>query len=73
MREHPRRAAAVTFSVAAGIPRLFAFPGLGSFLFGSHPHWFTHSALPVYGLRKAGEKFDEYLRRREALVAAGNQ
>lgn len=71
VREHPRRAAAITFSLAAGIPLGFAFPRLDSFLFGSHPHWFTHSALPVYGLRKAGEKFDEYLRKREALIAAG--
>ncbi|MEJ7615539.1 MAG: hypothetical protein WKF30_00880 [Pyrinomonadaceae bacterium] len=71
VREHPRRAAAITFSLAAGIPLGFAFPRLDSFLFGAHPHWLTHSALPVYGLRKAGEKFDEYLRKRESLIAAG--
>lgn len=71
VREHPRRAAAITFSIAAGLPLGFAFPRLDSFLFGSHPHWFTHSALPVYGLRKAGEKFDQYLRQRESLISAG--
>jgi len=37
-------------------------PGLDAVLIGSHPHWLTHSALPVYGLRKVSEKFDSYLR-----------
>jgi len=40
-------------------------------LIGSHPHWFTHSALPVYGLRKAGEKFDNYLKKQEELIGRG--
>jgi hypothetical protein len=41
-------------------------------LLGAHPHWLTHSALPVYGLRKVSEKFDEYLTSREKLVAEGS-
>ena len=36
------------------------------------PHWFTHSALPVYGLRKASEKFDSYLKAQEKLAASGD-
>ena len=40
-------------------------------LLGSHPHWLTHSALPVYGLRKASEKFDNYLKKQEELIARG--
>ncbi|HVG39352.1 MAG TPA: hypothetical protein VM870_08695, partial [Pyrinomonadaceae bacterium] len=64
-------AALVTFSLVTGTYLGRSFPGLDAVLLGSHPHWFTHSALPVYGLRKAGEKFDSYLRRREALLAEG--
>lgn len=71
VRANPRRAAAVTFSVVAGIPLGASFPGLDKIFLGAHPHWFTHSALPVYGLRKAGEKFDQYLRQRETLIAEG--
>ena len=41
-------------------------------LLGSHPHWITHSALPVYGLRKASEKFDSYLKQQELLVSSGD-
>jgi hypothetical protein len=40
-------------------------------LLGSHPHWLTHSALPVYGLRKASEKFDSYLKKQEELIGRG--
>ena len=40
-------------------------------LLGSHPHWLTHSALPVYGLRKASEKFDNYLKKQEELISLG--
>src|SRR5207237_9964108 len=40
-------------------------------LLGSHPQWLTHSALPVWGLKKASEKFDAYLRKQEELIAAG--
>ena len=48
-----------------------SFPGLDAFFLGGHPHWFTHSALPVWAVRKVGQKFEEYLRERERLVAAG--
>jgi hypothetical protein len=44
---------------------------LDGVLLGAHPHWLTHSALPVYGLRKAGEKFDSYLKKREELIGRG--
>ncbi len=71
VKANPRRAAAVTFSVVAGIPLGASFPGLDKIFLGAHPHWFTHSALPVYGLRKAGEMFDNYLRRHETLIAEG--
>ena len=70
-RENPKRAILVTLSLAGGVQAGAAFPGLDAVLLGAHPHWLTHSALPVWALRKAGEKFDGYLREREELVAAG--
>jgi hypothetical protein len=70
-QENPVKAGAVTASVVLGIPLGVAFPKLDAILFGAHPHWFTHSALPVYGLRKAGEKFDQYLQGQEKLIAEG--
>src|SRR5215204_131284 len=54
-RQNPKQAIVVTLSLAAGV----------------HAHWLTHSALPVWAVRKAGQKFDEYIRERERLVAAG--
>lgn len=71
VKQNPGKAAMVTFSIVAGARLGASFPSLDAVLLGSHPHWFTHSALPVYGLRKIGEKFDGYLREREELVARG--
>jgi hypothetical protein len=71
IKENPGKAALVTFSIVAGARLGASFPSLDAVLLGAHPHWFTHSALPIYGLRKIGEKFDGYLRERETLVANG--
>ena len=70
-RENPKQAIVVTLSLAVGVRAGAALPGLDAVFLGSHPHWFTHSALPVYALRKAGEKFDGYLRERERLLEEG--
>ena len=70
-RENPKRAIVVTLSLAGGAQAGALFPGLDAILLGAHPHWFTHSALPVWAMRRAGDKFDKYLRERERLVAAG--
>ncbi|MBV8858177.1 MAG: hypothetical protein JOZ02_14700 [Acidobacteria bacterium] len=70
-RQNPKQAIVVTLSLAAGVRAGASFPGLDGFLLGAHPHWLTHSALPVWAVRKASQKFDEYLRERERLVAAG--
>src|SRR5437763_1515263 len=43
----------------------------GGVLLGAHPHWLTHSALPVWAMRRLGKKFDSYLREREQLIADG--
>ncbi len=71
VKENPGKAAAVSFSLILGVRMGAAFPGLDAVLLGSHPHWLTHSALPVWGLKKASEKFDEYLKKQEARIAAG--
>ena len=71
IKANPGKAAVVSVSLVLGIRAGVAFPGLDGVLLGAHPHWLTHSALPVYGLRKAGEKFDGYLKKREDLIARG--
>jgi hypothetical protein len=71
IKENPGKAAVVSVSLVLGIRAGTAFPGLDAVLLGSHPHWLTHSALPVYGLRKASEKFDNYLKKQEELIARG--
>src|SRR5262252_4842398 len=71
VKENPGTAAVVTASLVLGIRAGAAFPGLDIVLLGAHPHWLTHSALPVWGLKKASEKFEEYLKQQEARIAAG--
>ena len=71
VKENPGKAAVVSVSLVLGIRAGAAFPGLDAVLLGSHPHWLTHSALPVWALHKASEKFDGYLRKQEELVARG--
>ena len=71
IKENPGKAAVVSVSLVLGIRAGVAFPGLDAVLLGSHPHWLTHSALPVWGLRKASEKFDNYLKKQEELIARG--
>ncbi|HEV3469376.1 MAG TPA: hypothetical protein VG148_08660 [Pyrinomonadaceae bacterium] len=70
-RQNPKRAIVVTLSLAAGVRAGAAFPGLDAVLLGAHPHWLTHSALPVWAVRRLGKKFDSYLREREGLLARG--
>ncbi|MCA1850017.1 MAG: hypothetical protein LC672_02910 [Acidobacteria bacterium] len=70
-RANPGRAALVSLSLVVGTRLGASFPGLDAVFLGAHPHWLTHSALPVWALRKAGEKFDSYLREREGLIAEG--
>src|SRR5262249_46315055 len=72
VKENPGKAALVSFSLVMGVRLGASFPGIDAVLLGSHPHWLTHSALPVWGLRKAGEKFDGYLRKQEELIGKGD-
>ena len=71
VKENPGKAAAVSFSLILGVRMGTAFPGLDAILLGSHPHWLTHSALPVWGLKKASEKFEEHLRKQEQRIQNG--
>src|SRR5215211_6791820 len=71
IKENPGKAAVVSVSLVLGIRAGAAFPGLDAVLLGSHPHWLTHSAMPVWGLHKASEKFDNYLKKQEELIARG--
>lgn len=71
IKENPGKAAVVSVSLVLGIRAGAAFPGLDAVLLGSHPHWLTHSALPVWGLHKASEKFDDYLKKQEELIGRG--
>jgi len=71
-RQNPKRAIMVSLSLAAGVRAGAAFPGLDAVLLGAHPHWFTHSALPVWAMQRLGRKFDGYLREREGLLARGD-
>ena len=71
IKENPGKAAVVSVSLVLGIRAGAAFPGLDAVLLGAHPHWLTHSALPVWGLHKVSEKFDGYLKKQEELIARG--
>jgi len=71
IKANPGKAAAVSFSLVLGVRMGAALPGVDAVLLGAHPHWLTHSALPIFGIRKLGEKFDGYLRKQEDLIAKG--
>jgi hypothetical protein len=71
IKANPGKATLVSVSLVLGVRAGAALPGLDAVLLGSHPHWLTHSALPVYGLRKAFEKFDDYLKKQEDLIGQG--
>jgi len=71
IKENPGKAAMVSFSLVLGVRMGTSFPGLDSVLLGSHPHWLTDSALPVYGVRKLSEKFERHLRKQEDLISEG--
>jgi len=71
IKENPGKAAVVSFSLVMGVRMGAALPGLDAVLLGAHPHWLTHSALPIFGARRLSEKFNDYVRKQEELIAAG--
>ena len=71
IKENPGKAAVVSVSLVLGVRMGSALPGLDAILLGAHPHWLTHSALPVYGLKKVSQKFDTHLKQQEELIGKG--
>lgn len=71
IKKNPGKAALVSVSLVMGVRAGAALPGLDIVLLGVHPHWLTHSALPIFGVRKLSERFDDYLRKKEDLIAQG--
>jgi hypothetical protein len=71
IKENPGKAALVSFSLVLGVRAGAALPGLDVVMLGAHPHWLTHSALPFFGARKLSERFNDYVRKQEELIAAG--
>ena len=62
--EDPLRAATTGVSMAVGA-------GLGVVFTGLSSHWLFNSALPAWSVKKLGENFDGYLKRREELIEKG--
>lgn len=73
IRENPGKTALVTFSMIAGIRAGSALPGLGATVLGAGGagNWFLHSALPIVGIRKLTERYDQYLKEQEKRIAEG--
>ena len=73
IKENPGKTAAVTLSMIYGVRAGSALPGLGATILGAGAggHWFFHSALPIVGIRKLTERYNEYLKEQEARIASG--
>lgn len=64
IQEDPLRAATTGVSMAVGA-------GLGIVFTGISSHWFFNSAFPTWSVKKIGESFDAYLKRKERLINEG--
>ncbi|HMV84571.1 MAG TPA: hypothetical protein PLD20_09505 [Blastocatellia bacterium] len=73
VKENPGKTAVVTFSMIAGTRLGSALPEIGATILGAGAsgHWFFHSALPIVGIRKLTEKYNDYLKDQEKLLAEG--
>jgi hypothetical protein len=73
IKENPGKTAVVTFSMITGVRMGSALPSLGVTILGAGAanNWFFHSALPVVGLRKLTEKYNDYLKEQERMLAEG--
>ena len=71
--EHPGKTALVSFSLIAGVRAGSAAAGFGATVLGAGMagDMLFHSALPIVGLRKLTEKYDEYLKSQERMLAEG--
>jgi ElaB/YqjD/DUF883 family membrane-anchored ribosome-binding protein len=64
VQEYPVQAATTGVSMAVGA-------GLGVVFTGVSSHWLFNSALPAWSVKKISDQFNEYLGRREDLIAKG--
>ena len=64
VQQDPLRAATTGASMAIGA-------GLGVVFTGISSHWLLNSAIPAWSVKKLGENFDGYLKRREELIEQG--
>jgi hypothetical protein len=73
IKKNPGKCAVVTFSMIAGVRAGSALPDLGVTILGAGAagNWFFHSALPIIGMRKLTERYNEYLKEQESLLAGG--
>ncbi|MEO6724038.1 MAG: hypothetical protein ABIU20_00680 [Blastocatellia bacterium] len=73
VKDNPGKTAAVTFSMIAGIRAGSTLPDLGAAILGAGAsgYWFFHSALPIVGIRKLTEKYNDYLKEQEKMLAEG--
>lgn len=73
IKENPGKTAVVSFSMIAGTRIGSALPEFGATILGAGGagNWFFNSALPIVGIRKLTEKYNEYLKEQEKLLAEG--
>lgn len=73
IKENPGKTAVVSFSMIAGTRVGSALPSLGAAILGAGAtgNWFFNSAMPIVGVRKLTEKYNEYLKEQEKLLAEG--
>ena len=73
VKENPGKTAVVTFSMIAGARVGSVLPNLGLTILGAGAanNWFFHSALPIIGVRKLTEKYNDYLKEQEKMLAEG--
>lgn len=64
IQENPLQAATTGVSMAVGA-------GLGVVFTGISSHWLFNSALPAWSVKKIGEQFNEFLKRKEELIEKG--
>jgi len=64
IQENPLQAATTGVSMAVGA-------GLGVVFTGISSHWLFNSALPAWSVKKIGEQFNEFLKRKEDLIEKG--
>lgn len=73
IKENPGKTAIVSFSMIAGTRIGSALPEIGATILGAGGagNWFFNSALPIVGIRKLTEKYNDYLKEQEKLLADG--